>query len=61
MTKKRQKIEVESGVLEETIYRLSKEGAEREEDLVELYSEHAKTIAGNLRHPGVRAPGKSQS
>ena len=48
--------EVELGMPHDALSRLAEEGTERPEDSIELTSSNAKTVTGNLRWPGGRAP-----
>ena len=51
--------QVELGAHPDAVSRLAKEGIERREDLIEFASANIKTVAGNLRRPGGRAPNES--
>ena len=53
------KNEAELGMAEGNVTRLSEEGVEMIEDLVEFASEHLKTIIGHLRCPGRRVSDKA--
>ena len=52
--------EVDLGMPENTVARLSEEGIKRTSDLVVFTSVNVKTIIGNLRYPGERATNRGQ-